>query len=481
MIILAYSKYHQGNIRENLGRSEYSYYFVLRNFLPVLEAIGTVHIIKNLEEEVKTYSEAAAQAGERCVLLYFAAPHNLVLGLPCQTIPVFAWEYDTIPNENWGGNPQNNWVKVLQQLGIAITHSEHSVDVMRQELGDGFPLLACPAPLEKKYLYTTENILEKGIRKRYELQLSREIVDSKQIKLSPQEGPKGFAKRVELTHILAQTWAHEVLEDLMPKRLYRFLRGVYLFAGTSVAKTVRFLKYKKSRSTASTPLSTATPATGVYEGIIYTSILNISDHRKNYQDMTAAFCYALRDQTDATLILKTPIMEDIYFFRQRVTEFLQSLPAFKCRVMVIGNYLEEKAYQKLLQATTYYVNTSYGEGQCLPLMEFMSAGIPAIAPFATALKDYLSDRNAFLVTTGASPTCWQHDERIAIRTVHHRPDWYSLVAAYQESYRVASSDKETYRAMSLDASETLRKHASFDRIKSKLKDFLDTHTKAEGA
>ncbi|MEL6970982.1 MAG: glycosyltransferase [Bacteroidota bacterium] len=452
---------------------------MLRNFLPVLRQIGEVRIINDPQTEVKQYWDAAQKADTKCVLLYFSAPHNIVLDLPCPIIPVFAWEYDTIPNESWGKNKQNNWVEVLRKIGMAITHSEHSVKVIQKELGEHFPVLACPAPVEEKFVYTPDQFLRREIRKHYELPLSKEIVDSQQLKLSPPEGPKGFAKRVELTHILAQTWAHEVLEDLIPARLYRFLRGVYLFAGTTVAKTVRFLKYKKNKPSTAPDQQTATAPITKYDGIIYTSILNISDHRKNYMDMVAAFCHALGDREDATLVLKTPIMEDIYFFRQKVTGFLQSLPAFKCRVVFIGSYLDEKAYQELLRATTYYVNTSYGEGQCLPLMEFMSAGIPAVAPFATALKDYLSEDNAFLIQTGASPTCWQHDERIAIRTVHHRPDWYSLVAAYKESYEVAHTDEDRYRQMSLDAAKTLQAHASPEKTKSRLKAFLHTHVNGQ--
>ncbi|MEM9819880.1 MAG: hypothetical protein AAF985_02365 [Bacteroidota bacterium] len=188
--------------------------------------------------------------------------------------------------------------------------------------------------------------------------------------------------------------------------------------------------------------------------------------------MVAAFCQALGEQEDATLILKTPILEDLYFFRQKVNGFLQSLPHFKCRVVVIGQYLDQQAYQHLLASTTFYVNTSYGEGQCLPLMEFMANGVPAIAPFATALKDYINPSNAFVVKTGSSPTCWQHDERIAIRTVHHRPDWYALVAAYQESYRIAKTDEARSRELSLQAAKTLKSHASFQSTKDKLKAFL---------
>ena len=56
--------------------------------------------------------------------------------------------------------------------------------------------------------------------------------------------------------------------------------------------------------------------------------------------------------------------------------------------------------------------------QCLPLMEYMAAGTPAIAPYSTALQDYITDLNSFLVSTGAAPTNWQHDERIGAENLY---------------------------------------------------------------
>jgi glycosyltransferase involved in cell wall biosynthesis len=64
---------------------------------------------------------------------------------------------------------------------------------------------------------------------------------------------------------------------------------------------------------------------------------------------------------------------------------LRKLAPFHCRVVVIHGFLEDAIYDELILATTYAVNSSRGEGQCLPLMEFMAAGRPAVAPTHTAL------------------------------------------------------------------------------------------------
>ncbi len=480
MIILVYTKFNSSNIQDNLGASEYSYYFVLNKFLPVLREIGQVHIIENPSTEVDKYYERALKDGLKCVFLCFTAPHNSFIDLKCPTIPVFAWEYDTIPNERWDGNDKNNWVWVLKKLGTGITHSNHSIEVFQREMGNAFPIIACPAPLEEHYFSSKQQIVEKNPFQQFEFTPTKEVIDSANLHFGQLSSEIDLAERIRITHVLWQKWSHEVLEDLLPWVIYRFLRKSYLFMGTLIARSMRFLNNLKTK--------TAKPArknsvdnevsSVIASGIIYTSVLNVTDSRKNYQDMVAGFCHALNDKSDATLILKTTVTDDLYLFKEKVLGFLQLLPMFKCRIVIIGYYLNNNAYHRLMKASTFYVNTSFGEGQCLPLMEYMAAGVPAIAPQSAALGDYVSSSNSFVLDTCAAPTYWQHDERRAIRTVHHQPDWYSLVEAYRASYQMAKNAPEAYREMALNASFTLKNHSSFQQTKEKLAKFLQQKLKA---
>lgn len=481
MIFLVYTKYNSDTIRESIGASEYSYYFVLKKFLPVLAKIGEVRRVENPLLEVDPIYEQALQEGQSCFFLSFTAPHNTIIDLKCPTIPVFAWEYDTIPNESWDDLETNNWVYVLERLGAAITHSQHSVQVVKRELGEDFPIISCPAPLETKFSLTPEQIEAKNPIQQYTVHLSKEVVDSKGLLVGQLSGEKSMTDRMEITHVLLQTWSHKVLEDMIPHGLYRFIRKTYLLTGTLIARTLRFISAminslrprKKKQADIPPKLDQRASATTTVSGIIYTSILNIFDNRKNYVDMLTAFCYALKDKPDATLILKTPIMGSLYFYREKIMNFLRKLPAFSCRIVVVGQYLDNESYLKLLKATSFYVNTSYGEGQCLPLMEYMAAGVPAIAPTATALADYVDESNAFTLKTCAVPTAWQHDERRAIRTVQHRPDWYALVEAYQASYHMAKHRPEDYKKMSSCAHSTLKDHISPRKAKERLESFFN--------
>lgn len=171
--------------------------------------------------------------------------------------------------------------------------------------------------------------------------------------------------------------------------------------------------------------------------------------------MISAFCATFRDNEDATLVLKLTHHDA----EEALTDILHHLyknQSYRCRIVLIYGYLADADYERLVQATRYVVNTSYGEGQCLPLMEFMSCGKPAVAPCTTAMIDYLSADNAFLIAATEDLTTWPHDPRSAYRTLRYATQWSSICAAYRASYEVAKNDPQRYALMSAQAVESLR-------------------------
>ena len=129
-------------------------------------------------------------------------------------------------------------------------------------------------------------------------------------------------------------------------------------------------------------------------------------------------------------------------------------------------------YEKLIAATSYYVNTSRCEGLCLPLMEFMACGKPGIAPLHTAMRDYVDEDANFIVNSSREPGIWPHDPRDVFRARRYRLDWWSLVECYQRSYAVAKEDTGKYRAMSDRGIERIRGFCSQQRVVKQLAQFL---------
>jgi hypothetical protein len=217
------------------------------------------------------------------------------------------------------------------------------------------------------------------------------------------------------------------------------------------------------------PLPGAVPIT--LDGVVYTSVLNPGDGRKNWVEMLTAFCFAFRHEASATLLLKMT-HRSIGTFLERFHHTLQRIGSIKCRVIILHGYLDDVAFQQLIDVSTYYVNSSQCEGLCLPLMEFMNCGIPAIAPNHTALHDYINGNNAFVVESSVEPGVWPHDPRDLFRTLRYRLNWSSLVRAFEESFQAARTNPEKYRQMSRCARETQKAFCSQGAVAQKLRVFF---------
>ncbi len=223
---------------------------------------------------------------------------------------------------------------------------------------------------------------------------------------------------------------------------------------------------------AETPEMAAAPLRLALEGVIYTSVLNPGDDRKNWRDMLTAFCFAFRNEPRATLILKMT-HHSLGAFLGQVHYMLQRIGEVKCRILVLHGFLDDENYQRLVDASTYCINTSRCEGLCLPLMEYMSLGIPAVAPRHTAMLDYVNPENTFIIHSTQEPGIWPHDPDIRPGTLRHRIDWHSLVDACLESFRVAMDEPERYRAMSQAAIDAQREFCARDAVRESLAGFFD--------
>lgn len=417
MLIIIHSETNQHTITQNLGRSEYSYYFVLKEYRPVLERIGRViEVADPLTQVDALYGECLAR-GEPCVFLSFSPPHRTPVDLACPTVPVFAWEFSTIPNEPFAGEPRNDWRSVLHACGAAVTHSSYTVAAVREAMSADYPISAIPAPVWDRFAARGMQAQDHCAAEPLRLTIKGLVADSRQLDLN------AFAPE-------------------------------HLRSGEGIDFT-----------------APVTEQTLSLEGVVYTSVFNPGDGRKNWEDMLSAFCVSFREVEDATLVLKLTHFDA----EEALADILHHLyknQSYRCRIVLIHGYLADPDYERLVQATRYVVNTSYGEGQCLPLMEFMSCGKPAVAPRTTAMIDYLSAENAFLIESTDELTAWPHDPRKAFRTLRYVTNWASLCEAYRASYDVAKNQPQRYAAMSAQAVDSLQAFCSQAVAEQRLRAFL---------
>lgn len=209
----------------------------------------------------------------------------------------------------------------------------------------------------------------------------------------------------------------------------------------------------------------------VLDGVVFTAVLAPIDSRKNWTDLLIAFITAFRDTQDATLVLKM-VGPDASLWWWTFYDILCRMPPFSCRVVVLHGYLDDARYGDLISASDWALNASLAEGMCLPLVEFMSGGKPAVAPSHTAMLDYVDETNAVLIRSEEELCAFPHDPRNHLQTTRHRVEWTSIRDALTEAYRISTSDKARYRSMSEAAAARIRDCCSDRVVAEKLAGFL---------
>lgn len=478
MIIIIGSKIGKQDIKESLGKPEYSYYFLLKEFLPALEAIGTVIVAKDIQEIDQHYTTHHAE-GKQVIFLSFAPPHQTPLNLQCPTIPVFAWEFDNTPDEAWNNDPRNDWSYVFARVPAAITLCEEAALAIRKIAPPDFPILVIPAPVWDRF---ASNHLPGGQppqRETQQFNFTGELLDSDTLGLSadglvtpslpPRIDPKQLAKskakeRQRVVQALREGWKREISAAIFPKR-----QSVTPPASTSDTPPEISQKSDKSQTHVL-----------ILEGIVYATVLNPGDHRKNLIDLISAFCWAFKNEKQATLIVKMT-HHDMDTYRAHILTLLSRLAPFQCRVLVVHGFLEDAQYHRLIQLSSFYVNASVCEGLCLPLMEFLSSGKPALAPMHTAMTDYLRNDFAFLLDSSPQPASWPHDPTGKLKARLHRLNWESLMNAYKQSFFTACNDPAKYKTMSQAAFDQMKEYCALQRVNNLLEPFIEAQVQSSVA
>ncbi len=452
MIILVSSKITQSTIQSSLGKPEYSYFFLLKEFLPVLKRIGEV--ITVTLDQVDTLYQQYREQGQQVIFLSISPPQQTPTNLQCPTVCLFAWEFPDTPDQPWDDNPGNDWRYVFSRIAGAIACSEESAQAVRNIMGPDYPVIALPAPIWPQYQHLLpETGWEPGKPGRV-LEFSGHVIDSRVLGLSAD----GLVQHLPRPATISS-------KALSPKPDPGVLRlSARLFSQWVSALFRRYMLLATSLPTGPEPPPSMTGTQPVdncrleLSGVVFCSMFSPSDGRKNWTDIVTAFCWAFRDTPDATLILKMT-HHDLESYRIFLLTMLSRLAPFQCRVLTLHGYLSDQQYRELISASDFYVNASTGEGLCLPLMEFLSAGKPALAPRHTAMLDYLDEQVALVVQSSVEPACWSHDPVGILRTRRHRINWQSLMEGYRQAYQLAQNDAPAYRCLSRNAWERMKAFA----------------------
>jgi glycosyltransferase involved in cell wall biosynthesis len=508
MKIIVHSTFDAVSIQSGLGRSEYSYYFVLAGFLPALERLGTVLRVDAPEDADEIYDHCLA-AGEACVFLCFAPPHLVPVSLRCPTIPVIAWEFTTLPTEAYGDDPRSDWRVVFRHCGRVIALSGHTAKLVQAAMGDDFTVFAIPtatydrfAPLATALDLGPRQVTIRGFvfdsasETRFQEQplwppasiqgivipvppAGVLVPEPEPVALAPEPEPeplaparRGARAKFSLTAHYAVAWYRDVLRDMLPGPLIVLVswigRTMHRSYRLAVPEPAPIPEPIPEPAAAAAPQQPVWPEISVtLQDVVYVSVLSPIDGRKNWHDLLGAFVWEFRDNPRATLVLKMPLVGGVEQYPHMNFTLARFAP-FQCRVIFLIGFLDDAQYAALLGAATYYVNTSFCEGLCLPLMEFLSAGKPAVAPNHTAMADYITPNLAFMLRGSLEHNVWPHDPRDLFSTMRYRLNWETITAAYAASFQIATANDGAYAAMSAAASQRMQKFCGIEPVTAQL-------------
>ncbi|MBX7164743.1 MAG: glycosyltransferase [Pirellulales bacterium] len=479
-----------GNLAKHLGDADYSYGFVLKQLVPVLEELGDWQRVERPASSLPYAIERARESGRVPLHIALNPPQNCYFTPAAPTILFPFWEFPQIPHRDFGFDTRQNWVRMCRHVDLIITASSATAAAFRAA-GVKCPIAVAPVPTAPEYYQIPA--WDPG----YEVKLHCRHVVLHGHPPDPEPGaaacPVAAAPSPSpVTPSRAAAWASRITafirRRISPRLADRISAGYQQASvahpgrgrrlrrvcaatkhvGYDLARDIyhrhvcRWLSVEavlrihgiKNLITRHKPELPVLPRTDlVLSGLVYTSIFNLSDRRKNFEDLLTGFLLAFRDRPDVTLALKLATNPSREFHElAHLGNIYHSLGIrHRCRIVVITDYLSDEQMRELVRGTTYYLTTTRAEGACLPLQECLAAGRPAIAPDHSALADYIDPEVALVLETHPEPTYWPHDPQRRLETSWNRLVWSNLHSRLVESAALVEGQRQHYDAMAVAA------------------------------
>lgn len=451
---------------KNLGSAGYSYDFVVKQFVPLLKECGEVIEVPAEAGPVEQAAERLRRRGFVPLHLCFMPFQHAYLSPSVPNVVVPAWEFPEVPDHEFDGDPRNNWVEQANRCAGVIVGGPWTAWVFRTA-GIKCPIHIVPVPTPESnfkipHWYGTNRITIDCAA------IDCRQPDSQRQTSLPRESdggafPQGNGKLSTARRSVRSRFAafaraayKQAVRPLLPTRV-----GESLSAG--IAEAIRAW-----RPAVSYPRLDRLQLSGV----VYTSIFNPQDGRKNWEDLITAYLLALGDCPDATLVLKL-VARNRHAADAVLAHCARLDLAHRCRLLVVTDFLSREQMQELARGTTYYITSTRAEGNCLPLMDYLAAGRPAVSPRHTAISDYFGTHAGFEVESHPEPTAFPQDRSLRCRTYWQRLVWTSLADQIRHSYEVATEERDIYERLAAQARETMAQWSHPKRVVVCLREAID--------
>jgi hypothetical protein len=415
---------------KNLGTAGYSHDFVAKLFGELLSRWGKVVFVPDPKKNLELAVQNARDRGYDPVHLSVLPFQDVCFAETIPNVVMPAWEFPDVPDHGFDDNPQNDWPATADRCDLVLVSGPFTEQALRKGQTN-VPIRFVQVPTPDEYFSVADWKLSQKTR----------------IECPAYEFPQ-TTDRASATSLLGRGYQYAANQLQIWQRT-REARA----AGQMV------LPYKSS-----SPLDLS--------GIVYTSIFNPDDGRKNWQDLLTGFLFALGDREDTTLVIKL-ITKRADSVKRVVNYFLRRDIPHRCRVVVIGDFLSEKQMCELAAASTYYLQTTKAEGNCLPLMNYLAAGRPGISPNHSAMSDYFDESFGFVIDSHPEPSAWPHDTKLRSRSTWGRLVWPSIVEQIRASYCLVKDHPEQYLLLANRCRAHMQRWAGNEAVWERLSDALD--------
>ena len=520
-------------IKGSLGSAAYSYFFVLEALAPVLERLGTWRLLDRPESSLPFAAAQAEAEGYRPVHLALHPPQDVYLTPAVPNIIFPFWEFPDIPDRDFGHDTRQNWARVCRRADLILTACHFTADAFRRG-GVDVPIGVVPVPLKPAHFavpdwtptgswtLTCRHVawggaepvaLKLGVAADADFvpaagdaDLPEPVIAAVRIGLKrraylgarqvfrtvyPWLGTKTLERVAKTRHYVLDAAGRDprTLQPLpgpkpgLARLTYAIARDGYRlhvkrWLSKEALERITKVKVRSFRAIgrepilAPDPLLPSTPLT--IGGLVFGSIFNLGDKRKNHVDLLTAYLLAFKDRADATLVIKlatNPTREhhEIGLFR---TMYEGLGIEHQCRLVVITDFLTDAQMADLMRVTTFYVNTSKAEGACLPLQQSLAGGRPSLAPDHTSMADFMDDAVGFVLGTNPEPTYWPHDPEMRIETTWNRLVWSDLRDRLLDAAALVDRDFPGYQARARAARARMAEYASRETVEVALRSAL---------
>ncbi len=444
---------------KNLGMAGYSYDIVAELFAPLLQSWGELIRVPNQKQDVETAARDARLRGLDPIHVALLPFQDACLADSVPNVVVPAWEFPEVPNYAFDGNPQNDWVSTANRCDLILVGGPFTKHAF-ERAGISAPIRIVQVPTPDQYFDLSPWDSHRQIQLEFPAYCFRGS-ESRQSSPMPSFTPRSRRPLILQIGRRVESGIRHGCQAMLGDNLYRRMTN-------PLGRQARFAKSIHGKF----PLPEPEPAPLTLSGIVYSSIFNPKDGRKNWIDLLTGFLFALGDCEDATLLVKL-ITSDPMQVANVLQYFIARDIPHRCRVVFINEYLAESQMYQLAEASTYYLQTTKAEGNCLPLMNYLAAGRPGVSPDHTAMGDYFDANHGFVVESHPEPAAWPQERRLRLRTTWGRIVWPSLVQAIRESYTLAKYHRAEYDDVAARVRADMYAWASLDSIGPRLHGALD--------